>query len=160
VLVLAVLASLAAVASRAQDTCTVPVEAPHLFRVTATTSARAEGTFASVDQSGSLQANETVMTRRGPTSQLRVPVGALEPAAERERAALEIYHLAREVLCGVRFPDASVDSIRVTYDGLRVEVWIEIGDAALGTRLVASPEMPASASALLDAFDALVAAAN
>ncbi len=123
------LALLAATAGRAQSACAVPEEPSALSQVTAGTSERGEGLFFQIDQSGAFNATETVRSRRGLISRSRVGREALEKAAEREGPAREIYRLAREILCSVRFPDASTESIGVTADGVHMDGWILVGDA-------------------------------
>lgn len=66
-----------------------------------------------------------------------------------------LYRFAYETICGIRFPSEG-DPITLTYDAPVAEIWIEIGDASLGTRLNAAA-LPDAAVALFGELERLVA---
>lgn len=137
----------------AQTPCAVPAEPPFTFGLTASRGELDRTQYFRLDQGWALYMSYL--------SRSYIPASAMPsayiPLFESDSAAAVVrplYDLAREVICGVRFPSTGADSIKQTFDVPVAEVWIEVGDATLGTRLNASA-LPPAASALFEELERL-----
>lgn len=145
---------LSAAPVQAQALCPVPTDPPFTFGLTASRGELDRTQYFRLDQGWALYMSYS--------SRSDIPAAAMPsayvPLFERDSVEVVVrplYTLAREVICGVRFPDAEADSITQSFHAPIAEVWIEVGNASLGTRLDASA-LPPAASALFEELDRLV----
>ncbi|MEL6770606.1 MAG: hypothetical protein AAFP18_06040 [Bacteroidota bacterium] len=149
------LCALIALPVSSQTLCALPSDLPDTFGLTASRTGPDLSQLFHLDQ---MWANLTMLT--SPSSGSSQPeVRSISPlVAEPDSVAsivLPLYRFAYETICSVRFPSED-DPITVTYDAPVAEIWVEIGDASLGTRLNADA-LPDAAVALFGELERLVA---
>lgn len=137
---------------RAQGECALPEEPPFMFGLYASREELDRTQHFSLNQMGAFSMFYTSRSDIPASAMPHASTGFWPPTDSTTAVLRPLYDLARSIICGVRFPDDSAESIGITHDAARAEVWVEIGDSSLGTRLVAT-SLPPSAVELFEKLD-------